>query len=54
MVELTAGGYEIERVVAKADLGFAVPLGRAQVIGRGEGENGSISMGEVAGIVVSL
>ena len=39
MVELTAGGYEIERVVAKADLGFAVPLGSAKVIGRGEGEN---------------
>ena len=36
LVELAAGGYEIERIVAKAHFGLAVPLGSAHVIGRGE------------------
>ena len=60
MVELTAGGYEIERVVAKADLGFAVPLGSAKVIGRGEGKDvvdlngrGSGNGGATIGVIKS-
>ena len=39
MIELTAGGYEIERIVAKADLSLTVPLGSTHVIGGGEGKD---------------
>ena len=39
LVELTAGGYEIEGIVAKAHFSLAVPLGSAHVIGCGEGKD---------------